>query len=82
MALALETAPDQFPTRAIYPLGARVCLSAHGRDYYPRLARAGACGTVVGYGRGPRQIRIRRDGQPQAQTWHLIYWDPLGTEEA
>lgn len=65
-------------TREDFPRGLRVRLSACGAVASPEWV--GICGVVTGYGRGPRQIRVRRDGRLQSETWHESYWVPSHEE--
>ena len=75
MLQILSTERESDFTREDFPKGLRVCLSAWGATVYPRWI--GTLGTVTGYGRGPRQIRVRRDGSTQSETWYERYWEAV-----
>lgn len=69
--MAEQTARERFT------LGQRVRESAAYPRVHPRAPRAGV---VVGFGRQPHLVRVRRDGSAgrgsQGIGYHMDYWEP------
>ena len=60
--------------REKFPIGQRVTLTERGRA----VANPRHCtGTVKGYGRHGKTVRVLVDGMKSIQSWHMGFWEPI-----
>lgn len=62
------------PIWEVFPIGCRVELSEAGRRLYPLRA---AVGTVVGYSRDRKLVRVLRDGRIEPLSANPNHWQPV-----
>ena len=55
-------------------VGARVQLNAVGRAYGLHK-RSSQSGRIVGWGRKPWCVRVRRDGLKRRETYNAMFWE-------
>lgn len=66
-------------SQSSYPKGCRVRATADFREQFPQSRSQ--TGTVVGYGRDPAMIRVRRDGLATAEAYHVLFWERVPGED-
>ena len=73
-------ARQQIDSTGRFPLGVRVSSRPYYATQFPNSGPFPVRGTVVGYPRWPRGIRVKIDNRVEARSMHVDFWEPVSEE--